>query len=475
MLRKTKLVCTIGPASNSKRIIERLVLAGMNTARLNFSHGSHQEHAEAISTIRDVADTLDKPVAILLDLPGPKLRTGKLEKNGVRINEGDHFSFTSEKILGNQHTVSVDSPGFFKDISVGNNIFLNEGALQLEVISNNNITVECKVIIGGLLTENRGINVPGATLGEFPISREDIKHLAFGLEHGVDFIAVSLVCSADDILKIRQRLKELGGDIPLIAKVEKQEAVDCIDMIIAEADGIMIARGDLGVEIQLEKVPIVQKEIIRKCNRVGKPVIVATQMLESMLGATRPTRAEVSDVGKAIFDGTDAMMLSGETAIGRHPVQTVRVMAKIAAESEKVLSYDRILLERSEEVSDQTDDAISYAACHIAQQLRAACIVAYTSSGITAFRVSKYRPKAPIIAITPNSNIARRLALSWGIEPHLVTEPINADMMFQEAAKIAFNTSLAKQGELVVITAGIPMGIPGNTNVVKVHQIRVGE
>lgn len=473
MLRKTKLVCTIGPASNSKRIIERLVRAGMNTARLNFSYGSRQEHAETISAIRDVADTLDMPVAILLDLPGPKLRTGKLEKNGVRLNEGDPFSFTSEKILGNQHTVSVYSPGFFKDISVGNNIFLNDGALQLEVISTNTVTVECKVIIGGLLTEHRGINVPGTTFSESPSSREDIKHLAFGLEHGVDFIGVSLVRSADDILKIRQILKELGGNIPLIAKIEKQEAVDCIDMIVAEADGIMIARGDLGVEIQLEKVPIVQKEIIRKCNRVGKPVIVATQMLESMVGATRPTRAEVSDVANAIFDGADAVMLSGETAIGRHPVQTVRVMAKIAAESEKVLPYDRILLEKSEEVTAQTDDAISYAACQIAQRLRAACIVAYTSSGITALRVSKYRPKVPIIAITPNSDITRRLALSWGIEPHLVTEPINADMMFQEAAKIAFNTSLAKQGELVVITAGIPTGIPGNTNVVKVHQVRV--
>ncbi len=471
MLRKTKLVCTIGPASSSKLIIERLVRAGMNTARLNISHGSYQEHAETISTIRDVAGTLDMPVAILLDLPGPKLRTGKLEKSGVRLNEGDPFSFTSKKILGNQHKVSVDSPGFFKDISVGNNIFLNDGALQLEVISTNATTVECKVIIGGLLTENRGINVPEITFSESPISREDIKHLAFGLEHGVDFIAISLVCSADDILKIRQLLKELGGNIPLIAKVEKQEAVDCIDMIVAEADGIMIARGDLGVEIQLEKVPIVQKEIIRKCNRAGKPVIVATQMLESMIGATRPTRAEVSDVANAIFDGTDAVMLSGETAIGRHPVQTVRVMAKIAVESEKALPYDRILLQKSEEVTAQTDDAISYAACHIAQRLRVACIVAYTSSGITAFRVSKYRPKVPIIAITPNSNIARRLALSWGIEPHLVTEPINADMMFQEAAKIAFNTSLAKQGELVVITAGIPTGIPGNTNVVKVHRV----
>ncbi|MFC2036147.1 pyruvate kinase [Chloroflexota bacterium] len=475
MLRKTKLVCTIGPASNSKRIIDKLVRVGMNTARLNLSHGSLQEHTETIRSIRDVTNTLGTPVAILLDLPGPKLRTGKLEKNRVHLNEGDHFSFTSENILGNQQIVSVDSPEFFKNISVGKNIFLNDGALQLEVISTSSMIIKCKIIIGGLLTEKRGINVPGTTFSESPVSKEDIKSLAFGLEYSVDFIAVSLIRSADDILKIRQLLKELGGNIPLIAKVEKQEAVDCIDMIISEADGIMVARGDLGVEIQLEKVPIVQKEIIRKCNRVGKPVIVATQMLESMVGATRPTRAEVSDVANAIFDGTDAVMLSGETAIGRHPVQTARVMVKIAVESEKVLPYDRILLEKSEEVTAQTDDAISYAACHIAQQLRAACIVAYTSSGITAFRASKYRPKVPIIAITPNGHIARRLALSWGIESHLVTEPINADMMFQEAAKIAFNTSLAKQGELVVITAGIPTGISGNTNVVKVHQVQVDD
>ncbi len=471
MLRKTKLVCTIGPASNSKQLIERLMRAGMNTARLNISHGSYQEHAETIGTIRDVAETLDIPVAILLDLPGPKLRTGKLEKNGVRLNEGDHFSFTSKIILGNQHKVSVNSPGFFKDISVGNNIFLNDGALQLEVISTSATTVECKVIIGGLLTENRGINIPGTTFNKSPVSRVDIQHLTFGIEQGVDFIGLSFVRSADDILIIRKLLRGLGSNIPLIAKVEKQEALDCINIIIAEADAIMIARGDLGVEIQLEKVPIVQKEIIRKCNRAGKPVIVATQMLESMIGATRPTRAEVSDVANAIFDGTDALMLSGETAIGRHPVQAVRVMAKIATESEKALPYDRILLEKSEEVTTQTDDAISYAACHIAQRIKAVCIVAYTSSGVTAFRVSKYRPKVPIIAITPSINIARRLAISWGIEPHLVNEPINADMMFQEAAAIAFNTSLAKQGELVVITAGIPTGIPGNTNVVKVHQV----
>jgi len=375
MLRKTKLVCTIGPASNSNRVIERLVLAGMNVARLNFSHGSHQEHAETIRAIRDVSDKLDIPVAILLDLPGPKLRTGRLEKNEVHLNENDRFSFMSEKVLGDKHRVSVDSLGFFNDIAVGDNIFLNDGAIQLEATSTRNTEVECKVVVGGLLTGNSGINVPGVKLTVPSVSSKDLKHLAFALEHGVDFVAVSLVCSADDILKIKQFLQKKGGDIPLIAKIEKHEAVNNIDSIVAEADGIMVARGDLGVEIRLERVPIVQKEIIRKCNQAGKPVIVATQMLESMVNTTRPTRAEVSDVANAILDGADAVMLSSETAIGRYPVRTVKVMAKIITETEKVLPYELILHATSEQVTDQTDDAISYAACHMSQRLSVACII----------------------------------------------------------------------------------------------------
>ncbi len=471
MPRKTKIVCTIGPASSSKRAIERLIKAGMNTARLNLSHGSHQEHADTISTIRQVADELSAQVAILLDLPGPKLRTGRLEENGVRLEEGDIFTFISRQIKGNKQRVSVNSPAFFSKVSVGNSIFLSDGALQLEVVATKKSSVECRVIVGGLLTENRGINIPGVKLTESPISLKDREHLAFGIEHGLDFIAVSLVRSDGDILEVKRLLEERGGNIPVIAKIENQEAVNNIDGILSEAAGMMIARGDLGVEIQLEKVPLVQKAIIHKCNLVGKPVIVDTQMLESMVSATRPTRAEVSDVANAIFDGADAVMLSGETAIGRYPVQAVRVMSRIITESEKVIPYDRILLEKSEQVMALTDDAISYSACHISQRLKAASIVAYTTSGSTALRVSKYRPRAPIIAITPDIKIARRLALSWGIEPHLITEPINADMVFQEAAGIAFNTSLAKEGELVVITAGIPTGITGNTNVIKVHRV----
>jgi len=472
MLRKTKIVCTIGPASSSSQVIEKMVRAGMNVARLNFSHGTQEEHARVIRTIRSVSSALGIPVAILLDLPGPKLRTGKLEKQEVSLKEGNDFSLISESILGDEHRVSVGFPAFFNDIKVGDTIFLNDGAIQLKVISTTKSEAKCEVVVGGLLTANKGINLPGVKLSIPSVTSEDLRHLDFGLGQGVDFVAVSFVRSATDIAGIRQLLKEKGANIPLIAKIEEHEGVNDIQRIVAEADGVMIARGDLGIEISLKKVPIIQKEIIRKCNRAGKPVIVATQMLESMISATRPTRAEAADVANAVLDGADAVMLSGETAIGKYPVRTVNTMASIITETEKILPYERILLENSEQVTDQTDDAISYAACHMSQRLGAVCIVAYTSSGSTALRVSKYRPKAPIIAITPNTHIVSRLTLSWGIDPYLATEPTNVDMMFQEAEKLVLKTGIAKKDELVVITAGIPMGTPGSTNVVKVNRVK---
>ena len=471
MLRKTKLVCTIGPASSPSRVIEKMMQAGMNVARLNFSHGTREEHAEVIRTIRDFSAVLDIPVAILIDLPGPKPRTGRLKKKWVHIKEGDNLSLTSERVPGDEHRISVDFPAFFNDIKAGDFIFLNDGAIQLKVISTTNIEAKCKVVVGGLLSDNKGINVPGVRLNVPSVTSEDLKNLVFAVEQGVDFVAISFVRSVADVLEVKQILQEKRANIPLIAKIEKIEGVNDIDRIIAEVDGIMIARGDLGIEIPLKRVPIVQKEIIRKCNQAGKPVIVATQMLESMVGATRPTRAEVSDVANAIFDSTDAVMLSAETAVGKYPIRAVNTMASIITETEKVLPYERILLEKSEQVTAQTDDAISYAACHMSQRLGVACIVAYTSSGSTALRVSKYRPKVPILAITPSANTARRLMLSWGIEPHLATEPSNVDIMFQEAAQLALQNGIAKRGELVIITAGIPMGTPGSTNVVKVHRV----
>ncbi len=471
MLRKTKLVCTIGPASRSSQTIEKLVRAGMSVARLNFSHGTQEEHAEVIRTIRGISTALDVPVAILLDLPGPKSRTGRLVKREVHLEEGSDFLLTSETVLGDEHRVSVGFPSFFDDIKTGDAIFLKDGAIQLKVVLAINNEVKCKIVVGGTLTANSGINVPGVKLNIPSVTTEDLNHLAFGVEQDVDFVAVSFVRSAADILRVRQFLEEKRAHIPLIAKIERHEGVNDIERIIAEADGIMVARGDLGIEISLRRVPIVQKEIIRKCNQAGKPVIVATQMLESMVGARRPTRAEVSDVANAVLDGADAVMLSGETAIGKYPVRTINMMAGIVAEAEKIVPYERILLEKSQQVVAETDDAISYAACHMSQRLGATCIVAYTSSGYTALRVSKYRPKVPIIAITPHVSIVRRLALSWGIEPHLITEPVNVDMMFQEAAELALKTGIATRGKLVVITAGIPMGTPGSTNVVKVQRV----
>ncbi len=471
MLRKTKIVCTIGPASSPSWVIEKMIQAGMNVARLNFSHGTREEHAEVIRTIREFSAALDIPVSILIDLPGPKPRTGRLKEKPVYIKEGDNFSLTSESFPGDEQRISVDFPAFFNDIKAGDSIFLNDGAIQLKVISTTNIEVNCNVVVGGLLSDHKGINVPGVRLNVSSITSEDLKHLAFAVEQGVDFVAISFVHSVADVLEIKKILQKKRAHIPIIAKIEKREGVDDIDRIIAEVDGIMIARGDLGIEIPLKRVPIVQKEIIRKCNQAGKPVIVATQMLESMVGATRPTRAEVSDVANAIFDRTDAVMLSGETAVGKYPVRAVKTMASIITETEKVLPYERILREKSEQVTAQTDDAISYAACHMSQQLGAACIVAYTSSGSTALRVSKYRPEVPILAITPNASIVRRLALSWGIEPHLATEPSTVDSMFQKAAQLALQNGIAKRGELVIITAGIPMGTPGSTNVVKVHRV----
>jgi len=471
MLRKTKVVCTIGPASSSSRMLEKLARVGMGVARLNFSHGTHEEHAKSIKAIRQVSAGLGIPLAILLDLPGPKIRTGELEKNEVWLKEGDDFSLTGKPIIGNEQRVSVNFPTFLSDINPGDTVFLNDGAIQLEVISGSDIEVKCKIVVGGLLAEHKGINIPGVKLTIPSITSKDLVDLAFGLEQGVDFFAVSFVREASDVLRVKQFLREKGADVPLIAKIEKHEAVDNIDSIIAEADGIMVARGDLGVEMPLRQVPTVQKEIIRRCNQAGKPVIVATQMLESMISSIRPTRAEVSDVANAIFDGADAVMLSGETAIGRYPVETVAMMANIATEVEQTLPYKRILLERGEQVIPQTDDAISYAACRMSQQLRAACIIAYTSSGSTALRVSKYRPEAPILAITPNTDVARRLILSWGVNSQLVPELVNVDDIFHYAAQLSLKTGITKSGELVIITAGFPMGVPGSTNLIKVQRV----
>ncbi|MDM8000457.1 MAG: pyruvate kinase [Dehalococcoidia bacterium] len=470
-LRRTKIVCTIGPASESHDVLESLVLAGMNLARLNFSHGTHQDHERRIRAIRDVSARLGIPVAILQDLPGPKIRTGRLKSNSVILKEGASLVLTTRPVDGDEHVVSISLPALTESVKPGDVIFLNDGAIRLVVRDKTATDVTCRVVVGGTLESDKGINVPGVNLPVPSPTETDLDDLLFGIEHNVDFIALSFVRAASDVLDMKTFLREKGADIPLVAKIEKREAWEDIDRIIASADGLMVARGDLGVEIPLEKVPLVQKEVIRKCNRAGKPVITATQMLESMVDSPVPTRAEVTDIANSIFDGTDAIMLSEETAVGRYPVEAVKVMARVALETEASLPYDKIVREKYADLEPVTDDAISYAACHTARRLGAAAVVAFTMSGSTARRVAKYRPGIPILAATPSPRQRRRLLLSWGVFPYEVPEPATVHDLFAEGVRLCLETGTARRGDLIVITAGLPIAVPGTTNLLKVERV----
>ncbi len=469
--RRTKIVCTIGPSSSSASAIEGLIKSGMNVARLNLSHGTHDQHTSYIRTVRETASNLKVPIAILQDLPGPKIRTGKLRESEVLLKEGNEFTLTTDMVSGDEHKVSMNLPGLADSVRPGDAIFLNDGAIKLEVLSRTSTDVRCLVITGGILNQLRGINVPGVPLKTPSFMEVNLKDLAFSIEMEVDFVALSFVRESGDIYQVRQFLRGKGADTPIIAKIEKWEACQNLDEILAAADGLMVARGDLGVEIPLEKVPLVQKEIIRKCNRAGKPVITATQMLESMIGSASPTRAEVTDIANSIFDGTDAIMLSGETAVGRYPVEAVRVMTRVALETEAALPYGKLVIEKGADLEAQTDDAIAYSAVHTAHQLGAAAIVAFTSSGSTARRVSKYRPGIPILAATPSPRQKRRLLISWGVYPYEVQEPATVHDVFAQAVSLSLATGIAQKGDLIVVTAGLPLAVPGTTNLLKVERI----
>ena len=469
--QKTKIVCTIGPASGSTSVIEELIRAGMNVARLNFSHGTLEEHAGYIRNIRKAASKLNIPVAILQDLAGPKIRTGKLGKKKVQLKEGAGFTLTTAKVPGDEHSVTVNLPELAENVKRGDFIFLDDGAIKLEVVNTTRDAVRCRVILGGVLGWEKGVNVPGVNLKIPSCTEKDFHDLSFGIEHEVDFVALSFVREARDMLRVRNFLKKRGSDIPLIAKIEKWEALENLDRILAASDGLMVARGDLGIEIPLERVPLAQKEIIRKCNHAGKPVITATQMLESMIDAPHPTRAEVTDIANSIFDGTDAIMLSGETSIGRYPVEAVQVMMKIALNTEAALPYSKMLLDKGADLEPKTDDAISYAACHTAHQLGAAAIVAFTSSGSTARRVAKYRPGIPILSATPSPRQRRRLLISWGVYPYEVAETSDVADLLAQGTRLSLETGVAQKGDLIVITAGIPIGVEGTTNLLKVERV----
>ncbi|MEW6424041.1 MAG: pyruvate kinase [Bacillota bacterium] len=469
-MKRTKIVCTIGPASDSVDILVKMMHAGMNVARLNFSHGTYEEHARRIDLIREAAARAGKNIALLLDTKGPEVRLGVLEEP-VMLKAGQKVILAAGKERGN----AVRLPVLFKDLPrqvvPGNTILIADGLIELKVISVRGDEIECEVIHGGEVTSHKGVNVPDAALDLPAVTEQDREDIFFGIERNVDILAVSFVRRAADVLAVRQILAEAGAGLDVVAKIESREGVNNLDEIIAVADGVMVARGDLGVGIPVEEVPLVQKMIIKKCNHAGKPVITATQMLESMIHNPRPSRAEASDVANAILDGTDAVMLSGETAIGKYPVEAVEVMARIAVRVEVSLPYAEILERAGKSPARTVTDAISHATCAAAQDLGAAAIITSTQTGYTARMVSKYRPRAPIIAVTPEMKVLRKLALVWGVQPLLIAPIKDTDSMIASAIEISLAAGMVKPGDLVVITAGVPVGMRGTTNLLKVHVV----
>ncbi|SHJ54591.1 pyruvate kinase [Desulfofundulus thermosubterraneus] len=470
-MRRTKIICTIGPACEKVETLMEMMRAGMNIARLNFSHGTHEEHARRIANIREAAGRVGKNIAILLDTKGPEIRLGYLEKEPVVLKAGQRVVLTTENIKGTPERLPITYAGLPRDVAPGNTVLIADGLIELRVINSNGHEVECEVVHGGELTSQKGVNLPGVPVNLPAITEQDIRDIKFGIEQELDFIAASFIRRASDVLAIRCILEEHGADMDIIAKIESKEGVENLDEIIKVADGIMVARGDLGVGLPVEEVPLIQKTIIEKCNLAGKPVITATQMLESMIHNPRPTRAEASDVANAILDGTDAIMLSGETAAGHYPVEAVKTMARIASRVERALPYEEILQRRGRALARTVTDAISHATCTTAQDLGAAAIITSTETGYTAKMVSKYRPRAPIIAVTPVARVLRKLALVWGVQPLLVGRTRDTDSMIASAIEASLAADLIKPGDLVIITAGVPVGVHGTTNLLKVHTV----
>ena len=473
---RTKIVCTLGPATDVPGLLPQMIQAGMEVARLNFSHGSHTEHAGRIAQVRQAAQETRHRVAIMLDTSGPEVRTGILREGGVLLEKGQSFILTTEEVAGDSKRVSVSFPQLPAAVSAGQTILLDDGLIQLLVQDTTATEIRCQVVNGGRLTDRRGVNIPGADL-PFPILTEkDRADLLFGVKQKVDLIAASFVRSAQDVRSIRSYLASLGGRQFIVAKIESRQGLERLEEILEEADGLMVARGDLGVEIPPEQVPLVQKEMIRRCNQAGKPVITATQMLDSMIRNPRPTRAEASDVANAILDGTDAIMLSGETAAGAYPLEAVETMARIARRTEsnplcrRQYSYHVSHYDTSR---DTTSEAVARAACLLAEQIGAKAILTSTQMGFTARQVARFRPSCPILATTPLTRVCHQLNLSWGVTPCLVDFHSSTDEMIRSAIQAACQALKLCQGDTVVITAGIPAGQSGSTNLIKVH--RIGE
>lgn len=468
--RHSKIVCTIGPASKSPRIIERLLLAGMDVARLNFSHGSHEEHAKNIATLRAAAIKVKKPIAILADLQGPKIRTGALAGGiPVQLREGQKFVITTAKILGDSTRVNTTFTTLPQEVHRGDRILLSDGLIELHVQQVRGKEVVCRVVNGGALGENKGINLPGVKLKVPALTPKDKSDLVFALKQGANYIAVSFVRRPDDVVLAKNLIRKAGKDTPVIAKLEKPEAIENLDAILRVADGVMVARGDLGVEMSPEKVPVVQKTIIARAREFRRPVITATQMLESMTENPRPTRAEASDVANAIFDGSDAVMLSAETASGKYPVETVSMMSRIIHEAEK--SIQEFPRPSTMQERLKIAETVAELVCHASRELHMKLIAVFTHSGFTARLVSRYRPLVPIVAFSPEAETRRRMALIWGVVPRYIADTQKIDNLAELAEKRLLEEKLVRKGDVIGIVAGTPMGIRGTTNFMKFHTI----
>lgn len=470
MIRRTKIVSTLGPASNSVEAIKELMKAGINAARFNFSHGDYNEHGQRIENFKKARSEMNLPIPMILDTKGPEIRTGIVENDNVVLVSGDTIVLTTEEIVGNAKKVSITYKGLPNDISIGSTILIDDGLIELEVTAINGNEIVCSVLNSAALGSKKGVNVPNVHLNLPALTEKDVEDIKFGIKMGFDYIAASFIRSARDVLEIRKVLEENDGlGINIIAKIESRDGVDNIDEILEVANCVMVARGDLGVEIPLEEVPIVQKHLIKKCREKGKPVITATQMLESMINNPRPTRAEANDVANAIYDFTDAIMLSGETAKGSYPVEAVKTMDKIAIKIEASIDYEKRFNEYKTHHMTNLTNAVSHSACTTANDLEAACIAALTLSGTAAKKIARYRPNCMVLACTPNERVYRQMNLVWGTKPLFIdTEVDNFNNMFERVANKVIDLNIAKAGDLIVFTGGTPLGTTGTTNTLKV-------
>lgn len=469
-MRKTKIVCTLGPATDNEDVLRQMMLEGMNVARCNFSHGTYEDHKKRMDTVKKLRREVGKPIAILLDTKGPEVRVKDFKEGKVTLEEGQLFTLTAEEVEGTKDIVSVTYNRLYEDLEVGMRVLIDDGLIEMKVEKVDKSNIVCRVINGGVVSNHKGVNVPDVDLSMPYISDKDREDILFGIEQDVDFIAASFVQKKEDILQLRKLLEKNGGEsIRIIAKIENAQGVANIDDIIEASDGIMVARGDMGVEIPYEEVPIIQKKIIKKVYRTGKQVITATQMLESMIKNPRPTRAETTDIANAVFDGTSAIMLSGETAAGAYPVEAVRTMVRIAERTEQEVDYRKQFFQYERSTEPDITDAICHATCTTALDLNAKAIVTVTKSGRSARMISRYRPMSDIISCATTEKVCRQLSLAWGVTPILIKEEKEVLNLFDKAIQAVEKVKLLEKGDLAVITSGVPIGMSGTTNMMKVQ------